>query len=44
MIGVVLPKIGKSGGFAPEPDRLEFKKWDFGQKKAPSVYFIFLIY
>ncbi|MBM3700813.1 MAG: hypothetical protein FJW68_07900 [Actinobacteria bacterium] len=44
MLDIVLSKKESDGSFMPESIYMEYKGWDFGQKKAPSKYLTFLVY
>jgi hypothetical protein len=44
MLEIVCAKKDDDGRFVPESVWMEFKGWDFGQKKAPSKYLTFLVY
>jgi len=44
MLDIVLSKKDRDGRFTPESVWMEYKSWDFGQKKEPSKYLTFLIY
>ena len=44
MLEIVLARKDSNGWFVPESVWMEFKGWDFGQKKAPSKYLTFLVY
>ena len=43
MLEIVLARKDSDGRFVPESVWMEFKGWDFGQKKAPSKYLTFLV-
>jgi len=44
MLDVITAKKDSEGTFTPESVWLDWKGWDFGQKKEPSKYLTFLIY
>jgi len=44
MLETVLDRKDGNGRFTPESVWMEFKGWDFGQKKEPSKYLTFLVY
>jgi len=44
MLDIVLSKKDSDGRFTPESVWMEYKGWDFGQKKEPSKYLTFLVY
>jgi len=44
MLDIVLSKKDSTGRFTPESVWMEYKGWDFGQKKEPSKYLTFLVY
>jgi len=44
MLDVITAKKDSEGSFTPESVWVDWKGWDFGQKKEPSKYLTFLIY
>ncbi len=44
MLDVLIVKKDEDGKFTPESVWMEFRGWDFGQKKMPSKYLTFLVY
>jgi len=43
MVDTIVSKQDSDGRFTPESVWMAFKKWDFGQKKAPSAWITFLV-
>lgn len=44
MVEIVKSKAGKDGKFTPESVWMDWKGWEFGQKKAPSRWITFLVH
>lgn len=44
MVEIIRSKQDKSGLYTPESVFQKFKGWDFGQKKKPSPYLVYLCY
>ena len=44
MLDIVTARHDSEGRYTPESIWLDWKEWDFGQKKQPSQYLTFLVY